>query len=305
MIQIETPGTTAHLDADAGGRLTRLSWRRSSGHIVDIVVPMTGGLRLPRWPKAGAYPLIPYANRIAQGRLSFTGRSYEVAPHPDAYPHSLHGHSHLERWICSATGDAFADLSLACDRSKFWPWSFEARQRFSIEKDRLAVTVSLRNTDRVPMPAGLGWHPYFATAGSTTLVFDAEEWWPHASDYLPLGHPQPLDRDLRSPLVAEEGLTAYLGGWSGKVQVIREDGVQITLLADKIFDHLVVHRPTKAAYLCIEPVTHVANGFNLAAAGVHGAGLHVLEAGDELTGTICMELSEQAASTMLDSGQIG
>jgi aldose 1-epimerase len=250
MITIATPGLTAEIAADAGGRLARLSWQRRSGENVDIVVPMTTGLVPPRWPKAGAYPLIPYANRIAHGRLLFRGRLHEVAPHPDAYPHSLHGHAHLKPWLGTKTEAAHADLLLVCAPSEAWPWAFEARQRFTVQQDRLVVTLALRNADREPMPAGLGWHPYFLAAGVAEVTFAAEAWWPHASDYLPLGEPQPLRDDLRPPLVvAETGLTTYLGRWSGEAQVLREDGVRIVLTADRIFDHLVVHRPDDAAYL--------------------------------------------------------
>ena len=143
-ITIATAGLTAQIAAEAGGRLARLSWRRRSGHTVDIVVPMTSGLAPPGWPKAGAYPLVPYANRIAQARLSFLGRVHDVAPHPDAHPHSLHGHTHLEPWAGTRTGENQADLSIVCERSQAWPWAFEARQRFTVQEDRLR---------RLPVPA--------------------------------------------------------------------------------------------------------------------------------------------------------
>jgi aldose 1-epimerase len=292
-ITIATAGLAAQIAAEAGGRLARLSWRRRSGDTVDIVVPMTSGLAPPGWPKAGAYPLVPYANRIAQARLSFLGRVHDVAPHPDAHPHSLHGHTHLEPWAGTRTGENQADLSIVCERSQAWPWAFEARQRFTVQEDRLVVSLSLRNLDREPMPAGLGWHPYFLTAGPAEVTFAADTWWPYAADFLPLGQPEPLRHDLQPPLVlGNEGLTAYLGHWSGEAELKRDDGVRIALTADGIFDHLVLHRPAGAAYCCLEPVSHVANGFNLAADGVHGAGLRILDPGGELAGSVTVALSE-------------
>ena len=292
-ITIATAGLTAQIAAEAGGRLARLSWRRRSGDTVDIVVPMTSGLAPPGWPKAGAYPLVPYANRIAQARLSFLGRVHDVAPHPDALPHSLHGQTHLEPWAGIRTGENQADLSIVCERSQAWPWAFEARQRFTVQEDRLVVSLSLRNLDREPMPAGLGWHPYFLAAGPAEVTFAADTWWPYAADFLPLGHSQPLANDLHPPLsLGNEGLTAYLGHWSGKAKLERDDGVRITVTADGIFDHLVLHHPAGAAYCCLEPVSHVANGFNLAADGVHGAGLRILDPGDELAGSVTVTLSE-------------
>jgi aldose 1-epimerase len=162
-----------------------------------------------------------------------------------------------------------------------------------VQEDRLVVTLSLRNLDREPMPAGLGWHPYFLTAGPAEVTFAADTWWPYAADFLPLGHSQPLANDLHPPLsLGNEGLTAYLGHWSGKAKLERDDGVRITVTADGIFDHLVLHHPAGAAYCCLEPVSHVANGFNLAADGVHGAGLRILDPGDELAGSVTVTLSE-------------
>ena len=38
--------------------------------------------------------------------------------------------------------------------------------------------------------------------------------------------------------------------------------------ADPVLRHLVVHRPDNLAYLCLEPVGHVADGFNMAAHGI-------------------------------------
>jgi aldose 1-epimerase len=143
------------------------------------------------------------------------------------------------------------------------------------------------------MPAGLGWHPYFLTGGPAEVTFTADTWWPYAADFLPVGHSQPLANDLHPPIVlGNEGLTAYLGHWSREAKLERDDGVWIALTADDIFDHLVLHHPARAAYCCLEPVSHVANGFNLAANGVDGAGLHVLDPGDELAGSVTVTLSE-------------
>ena len=53
--------------------------------------------------------------------------------------------------------------------------------------------------------------------------------------------------------------------------------------------HLVAYVPRGAPYLCVEPVSHVANGFNLAAAGVEDTGTHVLEPGATLDARASLE----------------
>ncbi len=34
------------------------------------------------WPKAGCYPLLPFSNRIRDGRFLWGGREIRLAPHP-------------------------------------------------------------------------------------------------------------------------------------------------------------------------------------------------------------------------------
>lgn len=292
IIEIRSAGLTAQLAPQAGGRLARLQWRRPSKDTVDIVVPLTTPLEGQRWPKAGAYPLIPYANRIAEGRLHFLGEEFAIAAHPDAYPHSLHGHTQLEQWTASGS-DHHAELALTCGPTAAWPWAIETRQRYEVENDRLRITMSVRNRNSGPMPAGLGWHPYFISAGDEKISYEAPDWWPHQEDYLPTGRVQPPGAALLSPIMLrDQEITAYLGAWSGDLSILRGDGIRISLSADKIFEHLVIHHPKDANYLCAEPVTHVANGFNLAAAGIGKTGMHVLAPGEELSGRLSLTLSE-------------
>ncbi len=51
-----------------------------------------------------------------------------------------------------------------------------------------------------------------------------------------------------------------------------------------VWQHLVVYRPDNLAYLCLEPVSHVADGFNQAARGVQDTGTRWLAPGESLSG---------------------
>ena len=70
------------------------------------------------------------------------------------------------------------------------------------------------------------------------------------------------------------------------------DGAHLSITCDPVFGHLVVHRPPSGAYLCVEPVSHVANGFNLAARGVAETGTRFLEPGETLQGQIRFSLDQ-------------
>mgnify|MGYP001073669391 CR=1 FL=1 len=56
-------------------------------------------------------------------------------------------------------------------------------------------------------------------------------------------------------------------------------------------DHLVFHVPAGGRYLCLEPVSHVADAFNLAASGKAGTGARVLRAGEAISATMRIELA--------------
>ena len=62
--------------------------------------------------------------------------------------------------------------------------------------------------------------------------------------------------------------------------------------ADTALSHLVLHRPADPLYLCIEPVSHVADGFNLAARAVRGTGSVFLPQGGQLRGELTLSLSD-------------
>jgi aldose 1-epimerase len=54
--------------------------------------------------------------------------------------------------------------------------------------------------------------------------------------------------------------------------------------------HLVIYVPPGQDFFCIEPVSHVNDGFNLLDRGVEDTGVHVLTPGQTLAGTICMRI---------------
>src|SRR5690242_14668932 len=48
--------------------------------------------------QAGSFPLVPYVNRIRDGRFRFRGRTVEIAPNMAGDPSPLHGQGWLNAW---------------------------------------------------------------------------------------------------------------------------------------------------------------------------------------------------------------
>ncbi len=269
------------------GRLVSLQ-DVSRGNVDDLIVPLREWpAEERRWAKAGAYPLIPYSNRVSNGKLTHAGSTFDIDPHPDAWPHSLHGHTHLLPWTAEDIGQDTVTLRVVSEPGKDWPWRFAAWQRFELAPRALRVTLGIRNLASESFPAGLGWHPYFAWAPGDVVRHDARWWWLYDGEYLPTGERRSLDGG-NAPL--ENQRTAYLADWS-HVDVDRGNRPGLRLTADRRFAHLVVHHVPEAAYICIEPVSHLADGFNLAESGTEGTGTHVLEPGHVLTGWVELQVT--------------
>ena len=98
------------------------------------------------------------------------------------------------------------------------------------------------------------------------------------------------DRIFDRPHVAG-GEHFYAAGFGGVASIQRRDGARILIETGAPLDHLVFHVPPGGAYCCLEPVTHVADAFNLAASGVGGTGLRILQPGETLSATVRIGLA--------------
>lgn len=281
---------------EQGGRLARLAWRDRARHF-DLIVPMQQGLDGVRWPKAGAYPLMPYSNRIEGGLLRCQDAAHVLLPHPEVRPHTLHGTAHLRAWQSKVVAPHGVEMSLSCGADAHWPWRYSAHQAYRAEGSTLHIELAVTNDDTRPMPAGLGWHPFLQWPVDMVLHHDAKRQWPFDMAYLPLGASVPTLPAWRSPNDLRQPMsTAYLADWGPAASWTSAAlGLRVRLQADPVFEHLVVHRPAGGGYACIEPVTHVANGFNLAEAGIAGTGTRVLAPGETLRGrlSLCCEGTAQ------------
>ena len=125
------------------------------------------------------------------------------------------------------------------------------------------------------------------------LRYHAGRRWPADADFLAHGSEAlPVAEGFDQARALPHGtLTDYLSEWDGVLDLELPQGDVLQLQADRVFSHLVVHRPPQPLYLCLEPVSHVADGFNLAARGVTGTGTVQLPPGSVLEGRMTIRLA--------------
>ncbi|QGZ65563.1 aldose epimerase family protein [Paraburkholderia acidisoli] len=248
---------------------------------VDLLVPLhKWDAPEHGWPKAGAYPLIPYSNRIVGARLNFGNEIHALKPHPLDLPNSLHGHAQRRAWQLASHTVQRAELVLHSEASEDWPWPFEARIVFTLNAAALDVTLALRNTGTRAMPAGLGWHPFLAVDSTSTVHFQASRRWQLDPAFVPTGASFPISgvTELTPNDWQDRDCAIYASEWNGSASITRTGGT-VRLATAAPLTHLVAYAPRSGSFCCIEPVSHVANGFNFAAQDIEGTGTHVLEPG--------------------------
>jgi aldose 1-epimerase len=240
----------------------------------------------------GGYPLIPYANRIANGRFSFGGEDFQLGLNFAGHPHALHGNAWMRVWTVLSADDRRAVIGLdhrpPADPVSQWPYAYHAELAFSLDESGLTVAMSVRNDDARPFPAGMGLHPYVARHAGTTLQFDADTVWRNGDDALPVAREAVAHHwDFsRARAMDSSAIDECYAGWGGAATVVwPESGLSLGIESGPPFDHIQLYTPPGHAYFGLEPVSNMPDAINRMD-DVSDNGLRVLAPGETLAGSI-------------------
>lgn len=122
------------------------------------------------WNKSGW--LLPFPNRLRDGRYEFEGKAYQFPINEAAKNNNLHGIFPLNYdFELRGADESQAGVWLKMGFSylgelDYYPFPFDFEVIFSLsDGQRLEVGVSIKNLGAGNMPIGFGWHPYFRLQG--------------------------------------------------------------------------------------------------------------------------------------------
>jgi aldose 1-epimerase len=281
----------ARLAPHLGGRVTALSLAPPGRAAVELLLPFPEDTsELLHWPKGGIYPLVPYSGRIRDGRLLAAAGEVVLRPHPDAAPHTLHGPAHRRAWELRAMTGCSARMVHEHPGDDEWPWALRAELLVALPApDCCRLELRLENMAPARAPAGLGMHPYFSAPDGSSLSLSAAREWMLDAAVLPEAAAPPMPGVVWDGAVAGP-VTRQLSDWGGQA-VLRPPQGALTLQVSPLLAHLVLHRPAGVDWLCLEPASHVVDGFNLDARGVSGTGALWLNPGEAITATMTLTLA--------------
>jgi len=248
-----------------------------------------------------SFVTIPWSNRIKDAVFRFRGRSYALRSNcVDGT--AIHGVARDYPWhVRSADARSLrASFTWHDEGGERFPFTFTAEIVVRLEGERFSTWTSVKNDGKTSMPAGFGHHPYFQRAlaspsdnvllrvpcsGRFELVdklpssgpVDVE---PHVDFRAPrpLGA-QPIDECLTRREFAEP-IRFFYG----------ESNTVIALVADDVFENVVLYAPEGQPFFAVEPVTNANDGFNLFDRGIGGSGVFVLDPGERREGAFTLML---------------
>ena len=231
----------------------------------------------------GSFPLLPFCNRIRDGKAPARARNISMRANMPDSPHTLHGTGWRLPWQVTSQTSNTATLTLDYQRND-WPFDFRATQFFELG-DQLKITMTLENRDSVVMPAGLGHHPYFLRDAQTWLQSDVDAMWQSDAEVMPtqLTRPPLLDEFRSGRLIDDLELDNNFTGWQHKSEVRwLEKGTALTLQAQAPLDFFVLYVPPGLDHFCMEPVSNCTDWLNLENAGPGLTGGAWLQPGEVL-----------------------
>jgi len=261
------------VDTAAGGRICSLVLR---GRERILSLPARGIEPSIAW---GCYLMAPFAGRIKGAGVSWAGRTVGLRRNHGV--HSIHGAGFDAPWRVVERTERSLTLACEFDRSR-WPFKGSMSQHLDITPERLTLQAEIVALE--PMPASIGWHPWFHTEdGPLRVALQSDDTLKLDGDLIPTGELVPVDdrTDLRAgPTLEGRRLDDVYASVSAPVSVVWPD-MELTMRFSENVRAFVVCTHPQA--VCVEPMTAWPDAVRLEAEGCHGTGLVSLAAGETLT----------------------
>ncbi len=293
-VSISAGNLKLELSPSVGGAISAFEWADEEGSRPILRKCHTS---LEKVLDASCFPLVPYVNRIRGGSFTFRGRTVHLQPNMAGDPSPLHGQGWLNPWTIERRDERSIVLSYSHEPGE-WPWSYQARQEFSIDEHGFSVRLTCRNTSNEPMPCGLGEHPYFPCGAETRIDTKVDCAWTVDEKVLPVDKVPAEGRyDLRNRLACGQGLDNGFGGWGGEAHMTDPAWPYELRLSSPEAKFFQLYSPSQGGIFVAEPVTHANAALNEPESEWADLGMRVLDPGEEMTLDMRLEVIPKELSS--------
>lgn len=243
--------------------------------------------------------LIPWPNRIKDGRYRWGATELQLALSEAPRSNAIHGLVRWSNWTAERREQEKTVMTYLLHPSEGYPFALSLSIEYTLGDEGLTVRTTATNVGREPCPFGAGSHPYLtagsATIDSCTLTAPGATWLQADERMIPTGSAtvEGTEYDFRSP--RQIGNTKLDTGY-GELRADRDglarvtlqdsaDGRTVTLWMDSSYPYLMLFtgdsipdESRRRKGLGVEPMTCAPNAFQ------SGDGLLRLEPGETFTG---------------------
>ena len=240
--------------------------------------------------------LLPWPNRIRDGRWSWGGRDLQLELAGPDKPIAMHGLVGWQSWAVLEQSDGAVTVGTVVEARSGYPFRLAVAIDHALAPDRLTVTLRVGNVGAAPAPFGAGFHPYLAVgAQEDGAIADAELDLPARTELvvddggLPTGERRPLDgavgrigdRTFDTPLT---DLDRDADGWA-RVRLRSAALGTLELAVDaswpwlQVFTGDTLRSGQRRRSVAVEPMTCPPNAF------ATGEGVRRLQPGESVTGS--------------------
>lgn len=283
MLTLRAGAAELVLAPEIGGSIVDWRWRGLPMFRATNLSTLTG--RDPR--TLGSYPLVPFSNRIAGRRFTWSGTTYDLPEQFGGY--AIHGVGWLRQWTLAAHDASTATIILDQAPCAEWPFALRAWQHFTLTDDALVSVIGVQNTDSSPWPAGIGQHPYFPRTPDVRLTMRTGSVWQNGEPGRIPTHrtavPKAWDHSMGIP-GGGAVIDHCFAGWDGEAAIDYPSlGYRLSLSSDRSFGHVVYFVPDGRDFFAVEPVSHMSDAINRMDT-VTDHGLTILQPGQHIEGRI-------------------
>lgn len=107
-------------------------------------------------------PLIPWPNRLADGKYTFDGKEHQLALSEPEKQNAIHGLLRWRPWRAERRSAAEVAMTTRLYPMQGYPFSLEVTISYVLSAEGLTVTTSARNIGNAACPFGAGQHPYLS-----------------------------------------------------------------------------------------------------------------------------------------------
>jgi aldose 1-epimerase len=114
-------------------------------------------------------PLIPWPNRLADGRFTWDGQEHQLELTEPEKHNAIHGLLRWRNWaVLERSGDAVT-MGTRLHPTDRWPFALDVSVGYRLDDEGLSVETRARNLGEKPCPYACGQHPYLSPGPDAKL----------------------------------------------------------------------------------------------------------------------------------------